>query len=262
MSRRLRQFGILAALAGCVLTPDALAEPSEFPPSKMYATAWGLTLAGDGTGFYNDLATFILEGLSIDYEIRPYRRAMRHFFETQDSCLYPKSVASLLRTKEVPTNAGFIDSIPIQKTFVAVFTMPGRPVIENATDLKGKRVAYAMGSKVPEYLGPDGVFFIAVADEVNKAEMLLSGRVDVLVANLPDVGMVYQHLKAPMPNYDPSFQPFAAARSRFLCHDTPGNQAFMDQLNHRIKSLRISGALANFYRGNGLDPDLYLKLED
>lgn len=260
MNRNIAQVAALLGLSAGLACLPVRAEPAEFPPTKMYATAWGLTLARDGTGFYNELARFVLGSLNIDYEIRPYRRAMRHFFENPGSCLFPKSVAALVRTNEIPTAAGFINSIPVQKTFVAVFTPTGTSPVHGPSGLNGKRVAYAMGSKVPEYLGAEGAFFIAVADEVDKAEMLLSGRVDVLVANLPDAGIVYNHLGAPLPPFDPDYLPFPAATSRFLCHDTPGSQAFMDSLNKRLRHLHSSGELAAFYQSHGLEPSLYLAI--
>jgi hypothetical protein len=242
--------------------PQAEAEPTEFPPSKVYATAWGLTLSTDGGGFYNDLGRYILLGLNIGYDIEPYRRAMRRFYEEQSSCIYPKSILGLIRTKDIDNSVGFIQSIPIQKTFVAVFTPPGSPAVRGPQELAGKRVAYAMGAKVPEYLGADGAFFIAVANEVDKARMLLTGRVDVMVGNLPDAGLVYSHLGSALPPYDPSYRPFPAASSRVVCHDTPGNRAFMDQLNRRLRSLHSSGDLKRFYEGYGLNASLYLEQLD
>lgn len=255
----IRSFLMAATLCvGLAATPAVFAEPSEFMPSKIYATAWGLTLAADGTGFYNDLGRYVIDGLPIGYDIEPYRRAMRRFFDDTSSCVFPKSVAGLIRTREVNNAAGFIQSLEIQKTFVAVFSAMGQSTIGGPADLAGKRVAYAMGSKVPEFLGAEGAFFIAVADEVDKARMLITGRVDVMVGNLPDAGIVYQHLGSDLPPYDPAYAPFATASSRIVCHDTPGNRAFMDMLNQRLRTLRTSGALADFYRRYGLDPALYL----
>ncbi len=257
-----RGFYLAASSLALMLCAERLApleaETTEFPPSKVYATAWGLTLSTDGGGFYNDLGRYVLQGLNIDYDIEPYRRAMRSFYEEQSSCVYPKSILGLIRTKDIDNSAGFIQSVPIQRTFVAVFAPPGKPAVRGPEELAGKRVAYAMGAKVPEYLGAEGAFFIAVANELDKARMLLTGRVDVMVGNLPDAGLVYSHLGSALPPYDPSYRPFPAASSRIVCHDTPGNRAFMDQLNRRILSLHQSGDLKRFYEGFGLNAGLYL----
>lgn len=235
-----------------------IAESAAESPSKLLGTAWGLTLARDGTGFYNDLARFVVGSIAITYDVQPYRRAMRAFFDDPNACLYPKSLQGLLRTHDIPSTAGFIHSDPIQRTFVAVFSQHGKPTIARRTDLERKRVAYAMGSRVPEFLAADGADFIAVSDEVDKAKMLLNNHVDVMVGNLPDAQLVYQQLGASLPPFDAGFDPFPSARTRIVCHDTPGTRQFIGRINARLSKLLSSGELADFYELYGLDASLYI----
>ena len=253
-------MGATAAFCICLLASStaALAEPPEIQANRLYGTAWGLTLANDGTGFYNELVRFVIAPINIDYEAVPYRRAMRRFYDDIGSCVYPKSISTMIRTQDIPSAAGFIESVALLKPFVAVFSRPGFETIHSAADLTGKRVAYAMGSKATQILQAPNIFFIAVADEAAKAQMLTSGRVDAMVGSLPDAGLVYRSLGETLPPYDRNFRPLPAGSARIVCHNTPGNQALMDSLNKHIRELHKSGELARFFSKYGLDAEQYL----
>lgn len=225
---------------------------------KVYVTAWGLTLESDGSGFYNELGHFILKDTTADYDIEPYRRAVRRFLKDGESCLYPKNIEALLHTRDINTTDGLIESLPVIRSIVALFTPEGAPLVRGPSDLAGKRVAYALGAKVPEYLGADGAFFIAVSNEVDKARMLLNNRVDVMIANLPDARLVYRHLDSALPPYDPMYHPFQSAKIRVVCHDTPTNRTFMEQVNKNLLSLHENGGLAAFLEKHDLNAPLFL----
>jgi len=229
-------------------------------PGHIYVTSWGITLATDGTGFYNDLARFLLDEKTTDkqYHIAPYRRAMRGFLEDAESCVYPKNVDALYRTGDWGEHDRLIESDGLLKSPIRVFTPVGQPTISQEADLSGKRIAYAMGAKIPHSVHVADAIFIPVADEVDKAKLLKRGTVDAIVANLPDALFVFRHLKEPLPPYDQDYLPVPPPVIRIVCHDTPNNRAFMERFNARLKQTVKSGALAHFFDQNGLDPKTYM----
>lgn len=226
----------------------------------IYATGWGLTLKDDGTGFYSDLARFLLgaEMSESNYVVYPYRRAMRAFLADKDGCVYPKSIDSLYRTGDWEDGDHFLESTALIRSPIRIFTPEGAPVVAAHEDLAGKRLAFAMGSKIPKSLNADAVTFVPVADEVDKAKLLGTGTVDAIVANLPDAVFVFQSLGQPLPPYDPYFEPVPDPVVRIVCYDTPENRAFLQSFNARVEALTGSGELARFLEAKGLDAGNYI----
>lgn len=253
--------GLLAPILW--FAPPLLADDPITHRTHIYATDWGLTLKADGTGFYNDLAQLLFspEIGSVDYEILPYRRAKRHFFEEAGACFYPSSLEYLATTGDMEHARDFIESGSILRNRIHLFSAPGKPAPRNREDVNGKRVAYAMGSKIPYALPDTTALFIAVADEVGKAEMLLTGRVDIISAALPDVKFVFDSLGVEMAPYDPDFV-IAGAGIGVVCHNTPENVFFLAQLERRMTQLKQTGRLHKFLSDSGLDPDDYLSEGD
>lgn len=228
--------------------------------THIFATDWGLTLKADGTGFYNDLAQLLFapEIGAVDYEILPYRRAKRHFFEEAGACLYPSSLEYLTATGDMHDSTGFTDSSSMLINRIHLFVAFGKPAPTDKAAVNGKRVAYAMGSKIPHAFPDTTALFIAVADEVDKAQMLLSGRVDMIAAALPDVKFVFDSLGAEIAPYDPDFI-IAGSGIGVVCHDTPETALFLTALERRMEQLKRTGRLQKFLSDQGLDPKEYLK---
>lgn len=232
------------------------------PPlaTRIHATGWGITLAADGSGFYNDFAAFLLNdpALHADYRVSPYKRALRAFLDDRHSCVYPKSIAVIRRTHMTRGGDTLIESDAMLLSPVRVFSAPDTPVISSNKDLAELRLAYALGSKVPESIGRDDIRFIPVADEVDKAKLLYTGTVDAVVANMPDAFFVFDSLGRDLPRYDPAYSPVAEPNIRVVCHDTPQNQIFISALNARIKAVVSSGEAGDFISRAGLMPARYL----
>jgi hypothetical protein len=260
--RRLDCLGGLGRIVAIVCAACLQALPpsvSAQTPTHIYAPGWGLTLQTDGTGFYNDLARLLFDRAVGDsrYEILPYRRTVRAFLNNRESCLFPISYDFLIGGGQMTSRVGFIESAPVVRSPVHLFAAPGAPAPRGKAAVTGKSVAYAAGSAVPAFFDGFEAHFAAVDDEVDKARMLLAGRVDLLAAALPDAEFVFRSLGAELPPYDPAF---AIERSALYlaCHDTAANRAFTARLNARLASLRQAGALATFLRSQGLDPVTYL----
>ena len=263
-------FAALLTMTGLLLTPSG-ARAEDTPPGPIgtpepihiFATDWGLTLKSDGTGFYNDLARLILTpdgnaaDYAVDYEILPYRRAKRHFFEEAGTCLYPSTTEYLATTGDIQNRVNFIDSPSTLTNRIHIFAAHGHTPPKSRDDLNGKRIAYAMGSRLPYALEGPTALFIAVAYEVDKAEMLLSGRVDLITAAMPDAKFVFEKLGVETAPYDPDLV-ITKAGVGVVCHNTPENVAFISDLTNRLAELKASGALAAFLRAQGLEPEDYI----
>lgn len=268
---RLMIGGVLfGALAGLVhfLSPEDRPAPGTLPqPEKtvaatvkgvqIFGTGWGRTLAADGTGFYNDLVTLTLDGLPVSYTVSPYRRAKAVFLRGNPGCLYPSNIPLLIAGGEIDSSEGYIDTDGFLTVKVFVFSRPGTAPPASIHDIDHRSVAYAMGSRVPYFLKDANADFIAVADETDKARMLLSGRVDLISAALPDAKFVFDELGQPLPPFDPTYK-LNDTLVRITCHDTPENRAFVQAFNNQLGDLRKTGALAALFEQAGLDVTLYL----
>ncbi len=253
----------LAICVACLLvlvTKPGWAHHPEFKIPHVFATGWGITLDAKGTGFYNDYARFAL-GKDLNrgnYVVAPYKRAMRGFKRDRSSCVYPKSIDTLMRTGDWSEGDSFIESNAMLRSPMYVFTREGDAVVHSAADLRGKRLAYALGSKVPKSLGNIGVEYVPIADEVDKAKILETGTVDAMIANMPDALFVFRALGQALPPHDPSYDPVPVPRIRIVCHDTPGNRDFIANFNHRLQDLAESGEMAAYLQELGLDPAHYM----
>lgn len=227
-------------------------------PTRIIASEWGVTLKADGSGFYNELARLILkDGVgATDYRITPYRRSTSLFLSTPEACKYPDSITTLKSDGHIETSEGLLESIPVINVHVHIFGAPGTRPPRSIEELKGHTIAYPMGARTPLKLKDPEIEFVAVADELSKAKMLLTGRVELMAAALPDLRFVLTTLGHPMLPY---FEPFIVENLPlgFVCRDSAANRAFLERLNTRISELHKDGDLALFFLHHGLDPHGY-----
>ena len=256
------RFGMLLFLSFCLFGESANAQAAS-AKTKIYASSWGLTLEQDGTGFYNELARLVFGGLEeiVDYEIQPYRRTNASFIRNQDSCKYPDSLKSLQEGGLLNDPAAFLESKALVNAHMHIFSPPGHAAPSSRADLAGHSVAFPMGALTPMYLaGEGGINFIAVSDELAKAKMLITGRVDFLAASLPDLKFVLEKLGHPMLPYNEFFiveeLPLAV-----VCHRNAATEAFVARLNEHLETLRKNGRMALFFSQYGIDPHGYSSVD-
>lgn len=253
---------LFAACLSLTASIDASAQPAPGEANdagKIYATAWGMTLAEDGTGFYNDLARLVLDDISDKprYDLIPYRRANRIFAQDENSCHYPSTLNYMAATGIVDDTTDLVESYFMLRSVAHIFSRYDAEPVTEKSGVAGKVVAYPMGAEVPRLLDGFGASFIPVNAEKSKAELLISGRVELMIAYMPDALFVFRELDKPLPPYDPNFT-INDDNIAIVCHRTPGNEALISRINDRIMSLRESGALATFLSDNGIDPAYYL----
>jgi ABC-type amino acid transport substrate-binding protein len=208
----------------------------------IFGTVWGLTLAQDGSGFYNELAADLLDGLdeadsgAVSYQLMPYRRAKSRFTQGNGACIYPSAVGVLVSGGQIGDEASLIESKPLFRARTHLFARRGERAPTGLDDLNGKTVAVPSGSVMQVLLKDTGAEIISVFDETDKARMLLTSRVDYITAMLPDAVLVFDRLGEPLPAFDNDLT-FLESNIGFVCHRTAATETFMARLNKRIETL-------------------------
>lgn|GEM_PF-586322 len=210
--------------------------------ATVYGTVWGQTLAQDGTGFYNDVFNDIaaLPDGVVSYKLMPYRRARAQFLADKSACLYP-SARAVLASGGHHDGVGLIETEAVFMAQEHLFSAAGVEPPRALADLRGKTVAVPTGSVMMKLLAGTGARLISVNDETAKAQMLITGRVDIMSGMLPNEHLIFQSLDTRMASYDRDFTLIDAGVG-VVCHDTAANRAFIDKLNDRILELQASAA--------------------
>lgn len=257
--RHIPLFLVFVFLLTIVARPSKAHHP-ELKIPHIFATGWGITLDADGSGFYNDYARFTLGSdlAQENYLVAPYKRAMRSFKRDRTSCIYPKSIDTLMRTGDWSEGESYIESSAMLRSPMRIFSRDATSIIHSQADLRGKKLAYALGAKVPNSMGDIGVEYVPIADEVDKAKILETGTVDAMIANMPDAYFVFKSLGQELPPHDPNYDPIPVPSIRIVCHDTANNKAFIKEFNHRLEELAASGEMADYLKKLGLSPIVYM----
>jgi len=227
--------GLIAAL---LISASPVCAKNHIP--IVYATAWGETLAQDGSGFYNEIAGDILArspGPEL-YQIMPYRRAKANFFANKGSCLFPSSLPALVKAGQIDAPKNYIESNALFAARTHLFVRSGEMPPKSFGDLFGKSIAYPNGSVVRSILEGNGARLISVNDEKNKAEMLISGRVDIISGMIPDIAIVFGEMGGDLPVYEPTFA-LNELDVTFVCQKTAKTELFVKGLNGALDALSV-----------------------
>ncbi|TNE60851.1 MAG: transporter substrate-binding domain-containing protein [Alphaproteobacteria bacterium] len=235
--------GLLAALFSATAIQAKEAETHNQAAPVIYATVWGLTLAQDGSGFYNEVASALLahEGDQASYQLMPYKRAKARFLAGQGDCLYPSSIDVLTAGGHVGDGSSLIETGQLFEVSTHLFARPGQEPPHSMADLKGKSIAIPNGSVMAELLKGAGATLLGVNDESDKARMLLTGRVDLMSGMMPDTGLVFANLGEKVPAFDPHFS-FLNVGIALVCHRKPETEALVGRLNTRLAEMREDSA--------------------
>jgi len=231
-------------------------------PAVVFGTVWGQTLAQDGTGFYNDVFRDLVSAGdgAVDYKLMPYRRARSQFLVGQTACLYP-SARSVLTTGGHDSGQKLIETNALFTAAEHLFAPAGTAPPASLADLKGKTVAVPTGSIMTRLLKDAGARLISVHDETAKAQMLITGRVDMMSGMLPNEHLIFKSLDTRMASYDRDFSLIEAGVA-IVCHDTSANRAFIAQLNERIDMLQADAAFQDLLASAGLKQAPYAGAAD
>jgi len=229
-------FTVLLLMAGSKLYAGDQDTSDQVP--QIFATSWGETLALDGSGFYNEIAADVLETVQGQeaYKIMPYKRAKLQFFQSDSACLYPSSLPRLAEAGEIRDPENYIESDGLFAAKTHLFVRPGTEVPKTLVDISGKTIAYPSGSLAGMALDGYGARLIGVNSEQDKAQMLMSGRVDMITGMMPDTAIVFAKMHGGMPVFDPSLVLYEVSVT-FVCKRSLATETFIASVNDALKIL-------------------------
>ncbi|WP_417451934.1 hypothetical protein [Kordiimonas sp.] len=249
-----------APLSGAAFGTDAGAEGETAgePLDAVFGTSWGMTLALDGTGFYNELIGHVLPLVTDEaaangraYVPLPYKRAKMQFEILENSCIYPATIEHLRRGQDIDNRQEYIETSPMLVVESHIFSRPGMPPLTSMDALANRTVAYPNGSSLPVVLKDYNIRFVPTTDENTKARMLIAGRVDHMSGSLPDNIFVFQALGHPLPPYNPDLSLLKVGVG-IVCHRNGKNEAFVAAVNAVLAKPHMRQKMEVFLRDKGV----------
>lgn len=243
---------VVAALVFALHT--AAPATDQQPENAIFGNGWGMTLALDGTGFYNDVIHHVLaaSGGGKPYLPLPYKRAKAEFAKTVGSCLYPARIEHLMRGSEIDSAEDYVETQPLVLVESHFFSRPGMAPLASLQELEGRLVAYPNGSALPTAFGKYGATFVPTTDETTKARMLIAGRVDHMSGSLPDNYFVFAALGEELPPYNPDMALIRIGVG-VVCHKTPENEAFVARVDAALAKPENRARLEAIFRDAGVE---------
>jgi hypothetical protein len=188
----------------------------------------------DSNGVYQRIMAKALSNLDLDVQqtFFPYKRALLFFEESQVDCIY--SFAHVLKTKL--GNGSVLASFPLGAFGYYIFTRRGTPALTSVDQLEHKVVAGVVGHDL--YYGAavrDTIKIQFANSDRQNIELLNLGRVDVVIAALPDIRPFLRGLTFS------AAHPLFRGYDRITCHRTPATEKFMAALSPELLRLKKNG---------------------
>lgn len=218
----------MALLVFCL---GLMANGSQASPIRIAVPPIDNLLEEDGSGVYQRLVSTSVDSLAVEVQslFYPYRRAIRAFNAQEVDCIY--SLDDALHQIYQPEE--LVSSFPLGKFSFHAFTAPDKPAIASVDELVNLRLVAIMGHEL--YI--ESVLQGSIVTEMVMAEhqaisMLNQGRVDVVIAALPDIQPYASQL-----TYSPEFSLFTGY-DRLNCHNTEDNRNFIRDLSQQLIKLK------------------------
>ena len=191
-------------------------------------------LTVDNSGVYQQLMALALEnsGIALDQSFLPYRRALREFEQGKVDCIY--SFTGVLQGRLGADKV--IYTYPLGTFRFYLFTEPGAAIMTSVSDTYGKTIGGIIGHDV--YLKPfmeQGMAIDWVRTEAQLVEMLELGRLDAIVAALPDMQPFTNRLTYA------ADQPLVEDFDRLNCHNTEQNRTAIRTISEKLRQLHEQG---------------------
>lgn len=193
-------------------------------------------LQEDGEGVYQRLVARALEPLDtgIQQVYYPYRRSLQAFEAEQVDCLFSLTDVLLERYEEEE----IVYSFPLGRFSFHIFTPAGETPLSSVDELDDKVVGRIMGHEVYLDTVLEDLEFEDARSDFHGVRMLRAGRLDALIAAIPDIRPYLDQL-----SYSPE-HPVFESYDRINCHGTERNRAFIEALSDELVRLKRE----NYYR--------------
>lgn len=191
-------------------------------------------LEQDHSGVYQRIMADALTQLDyrVDQAVFPYKRALLFFEQRKVDCIF--SFTDVVKKRLGPDS--IIASFPFGAFGYFMFTPASEPAVTSPEQLVGMRVAGVVGHDqyYRQAIGPHLPLIMVNSDEQTIA-LLRQGRIDALIAAIPDIVPHLDEL-----NYAPT-HPLFSGYDRLTCYDTRQNREFLEALSNVLRKLKADG---------------------
>lgn len=223
-------FRVLVRFASCLVVLMSISVSAHAVPSaEQRKTVIGtseitnnLTRDLSSNGVYD---VFLRKLKGVELVFAPYGRLDILFDSQQIDCLFPGSTTTMGNTQPL------IESQPLNQEPAYIFSVQPYNTVD---DFHHRRIAIRRGMTIGGIRDKIDAEFIELESDNALVKFIELGRADAFVAYLQDVKGIYQKLQLDMPYYIPS-RPLYLARESFVCHQTEGNEAFIQRINKLLK---------------------------
>jgi len=209
----------------------------------------GVQMLGEPTLPYNKLMNHLLENIKdfdvnkVSHDFYPTARGYLLFEEQKVDCVFPGDPSNLNLSIDMLVSEPF----NMANAYLFNFATPAL----NEKNIKGKRLAlirgYAYGNNQRILTHADA---LTVQNSTNAIGMLKLGRVEAFADYYLDLSLNLPPEDLVSLNYDPA-NPIAPFEDQILCHSTPKNIRFINQVNKVIHDMKQDGRLktilGNYY---------------
>jgi hypothetical protein len=209
----------------------------------------GVQMLGEPTLPYNKLMNHLLENIKdfdvtkVSHNFYPMARGYLLYENQKVDCVFPGDPSNL----DSSTDMLVSESFNMANAYLFNFD----DLALNEKNIKGKRLAlirgYAYGNNQRILTHANA---LTVQNSTNAIGMLKLGRVEVFADYYLDLSLNLPPEELASLNYDPT-SPIASVKDHILCHSTPKNIRFINQVNKVIHDMKQDGRLktilGNYY---------------
>lgn len=225
--------------------------------ARVYAPEIHYMLSKEGTGIYHDFWNTVMGPQDKPpLHIVPYLRSAHILRHDNGACRYPtdKGIISVQKEKDGFVYNTLIWSEGFFTSTVHAFARPGMKPPATIGDFQGRSIVVPVGYTAPPELEEQNNVILNVASEHQRATMLMSGRVDLMIASMPSAKFVMESLGVTTLPYDPNLT-LKTFSLRLVCHDTPLNRQLITKFNKGLMTARKRGDIKSIYARYNLSPE-------
>jgi ABC-type amino acid transport substrate-binding protein len=193
-------------------------------------------LTADGTGAYQKVLAQAATRAHVLYslDVFPRSRALSLFLDGKYDGIF--TYTQTARTKL--GHDAVVASYPVGAYRGYAFRLKGAPPIVDFADLTGKRVGGVVGFEgTYDAVVHQGARLELVADDAANLAKLKAGRIDAMLAFLPDLFPQLAEL-----SYAPA-APFFESYDRLTMRNTPTNRVWLEKLSTELQKMHADGSI-------------------
>ncbi|XYK81063.1 MAG: substrate-binding periplasmic protein [Labrenzia sp.] len=198
----------------------------------------------DGSGFYLNLfnALQLDENWNIKLRVVPVLRAAENFENRRIDCMFPTSEFAIDAGSVSAEESVFSD--PINFIRLVAYVKNGVVPPARLSDLSGKSIAFRHGFHLPEDIKTSAALIERVPTLQSGYQMLRAGRVDVLLAYIPDFLIFSAENGIQDVGMDRLFY-LHPQREMILCRKSDKTERFIRAFNAALDRAKSNGVYAH-----------------